>query len=108
MNPETMTAEQLQFHYFKMHDYDNDNRLDGVELVKAITHVHNTGMWFVMMLFRGVKGINPTLLRVRMIDFCSFLDLRSLKESVYMLCLLCGVKQSSLGDVIAIEGRGLL
>jgi len=35
-----MTNEQLQFHYFKMHDTNNDNMLDGVELIKAITHWH--------------------------------------------------------------------
>lgn len=33
-----MTPEQLQFHYFNMHDLDNDESLDGIELIKAITH----------------------------------------------------------------------
>jgi len=41
VNPEQqMTNEQLQYHYFKMHDSNNDNMLDGIELVKAITHWH--------------------------------------------------------------------
>uniref|UniRef100_A0A914ZCL4 EF-hand domain-containing protein n=1 Tax=Panagrolaimus superbus TaxID=310955 RepID=A0A914ZCL4_9BILA len=35
-----MTPEQLQFHYFNMHDLDRNGRLDGVELIKAITHFH--------------------------------------------------------------------
>lgn len=37
---EQMTEEELEFHYFKLHDYDNNNKLDGVEIVKAITHFH--------------------------------------------------------------------
>ncbi|XP_030628471.1 multiple coagulation factor deficiency protein 2 [Chanos chanos] len=35
-----MTPQELQLHYFKMHDYDGNNLLDGLELVTAITHVH--------------------------------------------------------------------
>lgn len=35
-----MTAQELQLHYFKMHDYDGNNLLDGLELATAITHVH--------------------------------------------------------------------
>ncbi|XP_074652984.1 multiple coagulation factor deficiency protein 2 homolog isoform X3 [Tubulanus polymorphus] len=37
-DPAEMTNEELEFHYFKLHDYDNDNKLDGLEIVKAITH----------------------------------------------------------------------
>lgn len=44
-----MTNEQLQFHYFKMHDSNDDNKLDGVELVKAITHFHDEGSTFVIL-----------------------------------------------------------
>ncbi|PIC26549.1 hypothetical protein B9Z55_019094 [Caenorhabditis nigoni] len=36
-----MTPEQLQFHYFNMHDLDKNGKLDGVELIKAITHFHS-------------------------------------------------------------------
>ncbi|CAI4223280.1 unnamed protein product [Auanema sp. JU1783] len=36
-----MTPEQLQFHYFNMHDLDKNGRLDGIELIKAITHFHS-------------------------------------------------------------------
>ncbi|MCJ8730778.1 hypothetical protein PDJAM_G00188240 [Pangasius djambal] len=35
-----MTPQELQLHYFKMHDYDGNNLLDGLELATAITHVH--------------------------------------------------------------------
>ncbi|VDN19758.1 unnamed protein product [Gongylonema pulchrum] len=36
-----MTPEQLQFHYFNMHDVDRNGLLDGIELIKAITHFHD-------------------------------------------------------------------
>lgn len=35
-----MTEEELQFHYFKMHDNDNNNKLDGSELIKSLIHWH--------------------------------------------------------------------
>ncbi|KAL5008442.1 hypothetical protein ScPMuIL_014023 [Solemya velum] len=37
---EEMTEEELEFHYFKLHDYDGNNKLDGVEIGKALTHYH--------------------------------------------------------------------
>ncbi|KAL4239102.1 Multiple coagulation factor deficiency protein 2 [Mactra antiquata] len=37
---EEMSEEELEFHYFKLHDYDSNNRLDGTEITKAITHFH--------------------------------------------------------------------
>lgn len=36
----TMSPQELQLHYFKMHDYDGNSLLDGLELSIAITHVH--------------------------------------------------------------------
>ena len=30
-----MTPEELQFYYFKQHDYDNNNKLDGIELIQG-------------------------------------------------------------------------
>ncbi|XP_075060216.1 multiple coagulation factor deficiency protein 2 [Mixophyes fleayi] len=42
--PDTeMSPQELQLHYFKMHDYDGNNLLDGLELATAITHVHKEG-----------------------------------------------------------------
>lgn len=35
-----MSPQELQLHYFKMHDYDGNDLLDGLELSTAITHVH--------------------------------------------------------------------
>ncbi|CAH1791970.1 unnamed protein product [Owenia fusiformis] len=35
-----MSEDELQFHYFKLHDYDNNNKLDGLELINAMTHYH--------------------------------------------------------------------
>ena len=32
------SEEAAQFHYFKLHDYDNNNKLDGLELYAAIAH----------------------------------------------------------------------
>ena len=37
-----MTPEELQFYYFKQHDYDNNNQLDGIELIQG---VHNKHIW---------------------------------------------------------------
>ncbi|XP_076171683.1 lymphotoxin beta receptor inhibitor isoform X2 [Ptiloglossa arizonensis] len=38
-----MTDQELQFHYFKMHDADNNNQLDGCELIKSLIHWHEHG-----------------------------------------------------------------
>lgn len=35
-----MSEEELQFHYFKLHDNDDNNKLDGLELVKSLIHWH--------------------------------------------------------------------
>lgn len=36
-----MSEQELQFHYFKMHDSDNNNKLDGCELIKSLIHWHD-------------------------------------------------------------------
>ncbi|XP_069464530.1 multiple coagulation factor deficiency protein 2 isoform X2 [Ambystoma mexicanum] len=38
-----MSSQELQLHYFKMHDYDGNSLLDGLELATAISHVHKEG-----------------------------------------------------------------
>ena len=38
---ENLNDEDLQFHYFKLHDSDNNNKLDGIELTNALTHYHD-------------------------------------------------------------------
>ncbi|KAE8741759.1 hypothetical protein FOCC_FOCC012707 [Frankliniella occidentalis] len=35
---ENMTPEELQFHYFKLHDLDENIKLDGLEILRAIMH----------------------------------------------------------------------
>ena len=40
LDPSKMTEQELQFHYFKMHDADNNNKLDGSELIKSLIHWH--------------------------------------------------------------------
>ena len=36
-----MSDADLQFHYFKVHDNDNDDKLDGIELANAMAHYHD-------------------------------------------------------------------
>lgn len=37
-----MSPEELEFYYFKLHDFDNNTKLDGLEILQAIQHVmHN-------------------------------------------------------------------
>ncbi|XP_044009088.1 transcription factor mef2A-like isoform X2 [Aphidius gifuensis] len=43
MDTSKMTEQELQFHYFKMHDADNNNKLDGCELIKSLIHWHDQG-----------------------------------------------------------------
>lgn len=48
-----MSDQELQFHYFKMHDADNNNKLDGCELIKSLIHWH--GMYelifFILQIY---------------------------------------------------------
>ena len=37
-----MTVDEQNFYYFKLHDYDNNNVLDGLELVTAFAHNLNS------------------------------------------------------------------
>lgn len=45
-----MTEQELQFHYFKMHDADNNNKLDGCELIKSLIHWHGNTSTFLISL----------------------------------------------------------
>ncbi|KAK2160281.1 hypothetical protein NP493_1658g00002 [Ridgeia piscesae] len=38
-NESAMSPEELEFHYFKLHDFDNNTMLDGLEIFKALTHL---------------------------------------------------------------------
>lgn len=37
---ENMTAEERDYHYFRIHDFDKNDLLDGLEVFKAIIHEH--------------------------------------------------------------------
>ncbi|XP_070180765.1 multiple coagulation factor deficiency protein 2 homolog [Littorina saxatilis] len=39
-----MSPEEMEFHYFRLHDSDNDTRLDGLEILKALSHMIPPGM----------------------------------------------------------------
>ena len=47
-----MTERQLQFHYFKLHDFDDNNLLDGLEIVRALIHQEEHG--------KGSKQVIPS------------------------------------------------
>jgi len=34
-----MSEEEMEFHYFRMHDFDNNTQLDGLEILQALMHV---------------------------------------------------------------------
>ncbi|OQV20101.1 hypothetical protein BV898_05894 [Hypsibius exemplaris] len=33
-----LSPSELDFHYFKLHDFDNNNKLDGLEMLQALMH----------------------------------------------------------------------
>lgn len=49
---EEMSEEEKQFYHFKMHDYDNNNLLDGLEILQSANEHDNT--------FHGHSKVNPT------------------------------------------------
>lgn len=48
-----MSEQELQFHYFKMHDADNNNKLDGCELIKSLIHWHGEFFSFFGSALKG-------------------------------------------------------
>ncbi|KAI6237728.1 hypothetical protein M3Y95_00295600 [Aphelenchoides besseyi] len=40
INVEKMDQQKARFHYFKLHDTNQNGNLDGLEIMKAITHNH--------------------------------------------------------------------
>ena len=43
LDVENMTEEERDFHYFRLHDFDQNNLLDGLEVFKALIHEHEHG-----------------------------------------------------------------
>ena len=37
---DNMTEEERDYHYFRLHDFDKNNLLDGLEVFKALVHEH--------------------------------------------------------------------
>ena len=35
-----MTEEERDYHYFRLHDFDKNDLLDGLEVLKAMSHTH--------------------------------------------------------------------
>ena len=46
-----MTIDEQNFYYFKLHDYDNNNMLDGLELVSAFAHNNGNTLTFLKLVF---------------------------------------------------------
>lgn len=42
MDFSNMTEEEIEFHYFKIHDIDNNAKLDGLEILYAIQHTFHS------------------------------------------------------------------
>ncbi|CAC5405703.1 MCFD2 [Mytilus coruscus] len=36
-----MTPQELEFHYFRLHDTNNDTKLDGLEIMSALSHIQH-------------------------------------------------------------------
>ena len=46
---ENISDDEIQFRFFKVHDYDNNNKLDGIELTASLTDYHGKGSCFTEM-----------------------------------------------------------
>lgn len=59
-----MTKEQRYFHYFNMYDLNKDGRLDGIEVWKALTHMHvGEGLFAFVFSFNCICYIVYSLKR---------------------------------------------
>ncbi|XP_020627722.1 multiple coagulation factor deficiency protein 2 homolog [Orbicella faveolata] len=41
LTEDQMSDEDLMFHYFRLHDYDGNRKLDGLEIMHALSHYQN-------------------------------------------------------------------
>ena len=62
-----MTEDEMQFHYFKVHDYNDDNKLDGIEIIAALTH-HN-GLSLLLICIVMFLCASPLSRQARHQDF---------------------------------------
>ncbi|KAG7198077.1 hypothetical protein KM043_018245 [Ampulex compressa] len=64
-----MTAQEIEFHYFKVHDVDNNTKLDGLELLHAIQHsFHENRLADVEQGKRDIEGEDDLPWIVGLID----------------------------------------
>lgn len=75
-NFEDMTDEDLLFYNFKLHDYDNNDHLDGLELLHAATHQQNHNKFKVLREGHDPDTFDEALHIGELIDnFIAFADI---------------------------------
>lgn len=87
-----MSEAELQFHYFKMHDSDNNNKLDGCELIKSLIHWHgklNIYLFSFQLIFQlksyNLAGNTKTFVLCYLISFFSYqinINLNHVKQKI--------------------------
>ncbi|CAD5117539.1 DgyrCDS6302 [Dimorphilus gyrociliatus] len=66
---EKMSVPQVLFHYFKSHDFDDNNRLDGLELMEAMSHsIESTMKLRLGDDFENVKDMQIRRRAIRLVD----------------------------------------
>ncbi|KAA0187952.1 hypothetical protein HAZT_HAZT009690 [Hyalella azteca] len=75
-----MSEQELQFHYFKMHDADNNNKLDGQELIKSLFHWHDADNHDPSKVGCGVSDMKT---KTR----CGVSNVKTVKDEMW--CLKC-------------------
>lgn len=61
INPATATKEELDWHFFNIHDTDDDMRLDGLELLQALGHALHHQLEAMMQR----QGVDPEQIKQR-------------------------------------------
>ncbi|KRX80628.1 Multiple coagulation factor deficiency protein 2 -like protein [Trichinella sp. T6] len=87
--------EMMRFYYFNLHDLNKDNRLDGLEIIKAITHYHKDDHNVEVRvpsddeLEAIVDGImeSDDFNRDGFVDFAEFMKRSSYQQSDVNICL---------------------
>lgn len=104
-----MSPQELQLHYFKMHDYDGNNLLDGLELSTAITHVHKEVGQAVAQWAASQKGL-PLVIQSPVVMTCAVLVQQCCCFSFFctpLFCLFsCAVLLLEKSDLLWQKPRG--
>ena len=58
---ENLSDDEVQFRFFKVHDYNNDNQLDGIELIAALTDYHGKGWNQLPITIKSSKAHDPCM-----------------------------------------------